>query len=402
VSVQGQPNEQELQRGVKEGSADLREANRRKDVFLATLAHELRNTLAPLRNALQLVRIQEQELPPALREAHEMMGRQVDHLERLVDDLLDISRITRGKIKLEKERVDLAGVVARVLEGSQPLIDARQQRLEVDLPVEAVPVEADPMRLAQVFLNLLNNAAKYTPEGGQIWLTVRREENQVVVRVRDTGVGISAEMLPRVFDLFAQSERSLDRAEGGLGIGLPLVRRLTEMHGGIVEVFSAGPGRGSEFVVHLPVAPGPPPETTPAQSEAPDAQPGSMDRRILVVDDNRDAAESLALLLRLLGNEVRTAPDGRAALDDATADPPEAILLDIGLPGMDGLEVCRCLRRQAKLKKTLIVAISGYGGEADRRCSLEAGFDAHLVKPVDLDALQDLLTRGRAAKRAEA
>jgi PAS domain S-box-containing protein len=383
----------------KRREQELRDADRRKNEFLAVLAHELRNPLAPIRNALQLVRMASPKPPKEVGHGYDIIERQVEHLVRLVDDLLDLSRIGSGKIQLQKERVDLAAVVSRAVEGARPLIEARRHALEVALPEDALPVEADPVRLAQVLWNLLNNAAKYTPEGGRIWLTAAKEQGRAVVRVRDTGLGIPAEMLPRIFDLFTQMERTLARAEGGLGIGLTLVRRLTEMHGGTVEVSSAGPGQGSEFVVRLPAAD----EVTDATPTAP---PGSGERagpasgrRILLVDDNRDSAESLAMLLRLFGNDVRTAHDGRLALDVAAAYRPDVVLLDIGLPGLDGLEVCRRLRRQSKESQPLVVALTGYGQDEDRRRTEEAGFNAHLVKPVDLGALEELLSRPDLVRR---
>jgi signal transduction histidine kinase/CheY-like chemotaxis protein len=388
--------EQELRVRVEQ----LADADTRKDEFLAMLAHELRNPLAPIRNALHLVRLGSQETRREVRKAHDIIDRQVDNLVRLVDDLLDVSRITRGKIQLKKECVDLAEVVARAVEGSRPLIDARRHTLEVTLPPDPVPVDADPVRLAQVLWNLLNNAAKYTPEGGRIALTVERASgarslpDEAVVRVRDTGVGIPAEMLPRVFDLFTQIDRTLDRAEGGLGIGLTLVRRLTELHGGTVQAISEGTGKGSEFVIRLPMLPA---ESLAGRQQKPPGTSGqgklTSRRRILVVDDTVDSAESLAMLLRLLGNEVRTVHDGRFALETAVAYRPEVVLLDIGLPGMDGLEICRRLRQQPDGDRALIVALTGYGREEDRQNSQEAGFDAHLVKPVELESLQELLAR---------
>jgi signal transduction histidine kinase len=384
----------------KRAEEALKEADRRKDEFLATLAHELRNPLAPVRNALNLLRLagQNQEI---VVEASQMIERQVDNLVRLVDDLLDVSRITRGKINLQKEPVDLATVVARAIESSQPLIDARKHTLDVKLPTAPLLVEGDPMRLAQVLLNLLNNAAKYTPEGGRIWLAAERADAIAVLRVRDTGLGLRQEMLPKVFDLFTQAERTLDRSEGGLGLGLTLVRRLTELHGGTVEAFSDGPGQGSEFVIRLPLLVGTPPPglekhaATSGQALFPSAH------RILIVDDNRDAAESLAMLLRMLDNDVRTAHDGRRALEVAATYRPDVVLLDIGLPGMSGLDICRRLREQhTGGQQPLIAAMTGYGQEEDRRRSQEAGFNVHLVKPVDLNSLREVLARPESVGRA--
>jgi PAS domain S-box-containing protein len=367
----------------------MREADRRKDEFLAMLAHELRNPLAPISNALQLVRLTGSDV----RQACEMMERQVEHLVRLVDDLLDVSRITRGKIELRKERVDLAAVVMRAVEGARPLIDARRHELGMTLPNQSLPVNVDPMRLAQVVWNLLNNAAKYTAEGGGIAVTVGQEGDGAVVRVRDTGMGIPAGMLDKIFDLFAQAERTLDRAEGGLGIGLTLVRRLTEMHGGTVEAHSDGPGQGSEFVVRLPLAaeaatPVGPVESLPARPHGPPIR----GRRILIVDDNRDSAESLATLLRLLGNDVRTAYEGRQALAVAGAYRPDLVVLDIGLPGLNGYDVAAQLRTMPGLTGAVLVALTGYGTEEDRHQAQTAGFNHHMVKPVNFDALQALLS----------
>jgi PAS domain S-box-containing protein len=370
----------------------LRETDRRKDEFLAMLAHELRNPLAPIRNALHVVQMRGQG-QQAGQEAWGMIERQVETLVRLVDDLLDVSRIGRGKINLRKEPVDVATLVARAVEGSRPLIEARKHDLKIALSDEPMRVEADPTRMAQVLWNLLNNAAKYTPEGGRIWLTAAKEGGEAVIRVRDTGMGIPPEMLPKMFDLFTQAERTLDRAEGGLGIGLTLVRRLTEMHNGIVEACSAGPGQGSEFVVRLPLLP----ELTPAAASAHEPDAGKRARaavthRILVVDDNRDSADSLAMLLRLVGHDVRTAHDGRQALIVAATYRPDLVLLDIGLPGMVGFTVARQLRSQPELAEVVLVALTGYGSDEDRRQTQEAGFNHHMVKPVNFDALQELLS----------
>jgi two-component system CheB/CheR fusion protein len=378
--------EQELQQRAEE----LAEADRRKDEFLAMLAHELRNPLAPIRHAAHVFRA----LGPAgpdLQQAGEMIERQVLHLSRLVDDLLDVSRITRGKIALHKEPVELAAVVARAVEACRPVVEARRHELTVTLPREPVAAHADATRMAQVVANLLNNAAKYTPEGGQVWLTVEAGPGEAVLRVRDNGVGMPADLLPRVFDLFTQGDRTLARSEGGLGIGLTLVKSLVEMHGGRVEAHSEGPGKGSELVVRLPTA-----EAGPGKGTGDGGRPGQprSSRCVLVVDDNVDAAESLAILLRTQGHEVRTARDGPTALQEAGVFLPEVILLDIGLPRMDGYEVARRLREQEGLKKARLVALTGHGQEEDRRKAFEVGFDAHLVKPADLAELQEVLACG--------
>jgi signal transduction histidine kinase/DNA-binding response OmpR family regulator len=366
----------------------IQEADHRKNEFLSMLAHELRNPLAPIRNAVHLLQVQ----GPAdaqLRKLLGMIDRQVQHLVRLVDDLLDLSRITRGKIRLQTEPIEAGAVVARAVETSRPLIEARKHQLQVSLPPEPLRVQADPVRLAQVLANLLNNAAKYTEEGGRIWMTVERRDSEAVFQVRDTGVGIPPEMLATVFDPFTQVERSLDRSQGGLGIGLTLVRRLVELHGGTVEASSAGPNQGSEFVVRLPAL-------AAEQLTAPALNGGSHTNgaadacRVLLVDDNRDGAESLAMLLRLSGHEVRVCNDGPAALVAASEFRPDVVLLDIGLPGMDGFEVARRLRQRSELENVMLVALTGYGQEEDRRKAQQCGFDHHLVKPADPAALTAL------------
>ncbi len=375
----------------------LKEADRRKDEFLATLAHELRNPLAPIRNGLQILQMAGGD-PSILDEARTLMERQVAHMVRLIDDLLDVSRITRDRLELRRERVDLANVIGAAVETSRPLIEASRHRLAVALPPGPIPVDADPTRLAQVFANLLNNAAKYTEPGGQIVLEAELRGDEVIATVRDDGVGIPPELLPRVFDLFMQVDRSLERSQGGLGIGLTLVRRLVEMHGGSIEARSDGRGRGSAFVVRLPLA-GPPEGTVPAGGE-PGAglrSGGGSDsasrRRILVVDDNRDSADTLARLLGLTGHEARTANDGGEAVAIAEEYRPEVILLDIGLPVMNGYEVARTIRSRPWGRNVVIVALTGWGQDGDRRQSQEAGIDHHLVKPVDPRVLRELLAR---------
>jgi PAS domain S-box-containing protein len=372
---------------------ELRQVDRLKDEFLAMLAHELRNPLAPIRNALELIRLEAPHQPPAARENWGIIERQVTHLVRLVDDLLDVSRISQGKIVLQKEPLELSTVVARALESSQPLIQARRHTLSVRVSPDPMPVEGDLVRLVQVLSNLLNNAAKYTAEGGRVELIAEREGEEVVLRVRDTGVGIAPEMLPHLFTLFTQSERTLDRSEGGLGIGLTLVRRLTEMHKGRVEARSAGLGKGSEFIVRLPLAKSaPPPEegTASAKVEA----PAGARRRVLVVDDLQDSARTMGRLLTVMGHDVRTAHEGHTALELAASFRPEIVLLDIGLPGMDGYEVGRQLRaRESASWQPVLIALTGYGAPEDRQLSQAAGFNAHLVKPVDLEALKHLLAQ---------
>jgi PAS domain S-box-containing protein len=374
--------------------SDLKEADERKDEFLAMLAHELRNPLAPIRNALHIMK-----MPGADREtieqARQMTERQVQHMVRLVDDLLDVSRIMRGRIDLRKKRVELASVITQAIETAQPIIDARGQELVVSVPPDPLRLDADPARLALVIANLLHNAAKFSERAGRIWLTVERNGNDAIVRVRDQGAGIRDELLPNIFDLFVQGDRSLERAEGGLGIGLTVVRKLVQMHGGTITAQSEGPGKGSEFVVRLPGLQEPtrqhPSTTGPEPTRAPSS------RRILVVDDNVDAAESIAMLLRLWGHDVRLAYNGPEALQAAEAYRPEIVLLDIGLPGINGYDVARRLRQRPESQEAMLVAVTGYGQEEDRRRSVGAGFDHHLTKPVDPGALERLVAVPRRA-----
>jgi signal transduction histidine kinase len=372
---------------LRQEAAVEQEANRRKDEFLAMLAHELRNPLAPIVHGLSILRLGGNG--EAGVQAREMIERQVRHLTRLVDDLLDVSRITRGKIELRKEPVELAGAVHRVVEATRPIVEKQALRLDIALPAEPVCVLADPVRLEQILANLVNNAAKYTDPGGHIWLTAEVKGGEVSVSVRDTGIGMPPEILPRVFELFTQADTALDRSRGGLGIGLTLVSSLVRMHGGRVEARSAGPGRGSEFIVRLPVLRAPFPEAQPAAEPGP---PPSVSRKLLVVDDNVDAAQSLAMLLTLEGHQVEVAHDGPAALAAAESFKPDVVLLDIGLPGMSGLEVGQRLREQRGRDGLLLIAMTGFGQEDDRRRSLEAGFDCHLVKPVNTPDLLRLLS----------
>jgi PAS domain S-box-containing protein len=381
----------------KRAEEALLDSDRRKTEFLAMLAHELRNPLAPIRNALHLMK-HAGGLGPELEADREMVERQIQHMTRMVDDLLDVSRISRGKIELRKEPIELAATVERTSLAIRPLIEENRQELSIALPAEPVRLEADPTRLEQILWNLLNNAAKYTDPGGRIELIVERDGETVALRVRDNGIGIAPEMLPRVFDMFVQAERRLDRSQGGLGIGLSLVRNLVEMHGGSVTASSAGLGQGSEFVIRLPVldalrpraASAVPPTPAPAASADSGRSPGF---RILVVDDNEDSADSLAKLLRrVLGQRVEVAYDGTTALERALAFRPDLVFLDIGLPGMDGYEVARRLRQSPENGTPFLVALTGWGQEEDRRRSREAGIDRHLVKPVDPDMIGGILT----------
>jgi PAS domain S-box-containing protein len=367
----------------------LKEADRLKDEFLAMLAHELRNPLAPIRNALHVLRQPGAASDTAAR-VREMAERQVKHMARLLDDLMDVSRISRGRIELRQEIVDVAALVRQALETVGPFLQERRHALDVALPAEPLRVRGDPARLEQVLTNLLNNAAKYTNPGGRISLAVAREREDVVLRVRDSGAGIAPDMLVKIFDLFVQADRRLDRAPGGVGIGLTLVRKLVELHGGRVEARSPGLGGGSEFLVRLPALAEAPPAAGRAPAKA-GAAPAAAPRRILVVDDNRDAADSLAVLLRLHGQDVRVAYDGPSALAVAAEFRPALALVDIGMPDMDGCEVARLLRVQPGLKEMRLVALTGWGQEEDRRSSAAAGFDQHLVKPVEPDALGALL-----------
>ncbi|HLE82828.1 MAG TPA: PAS domain S-box protein [Thermoanaerobaculia bacterium] len=376
----------------------LEEADRAKGDFLALLAHELRNPLAPLRNGLEVLRLSAGDSEAAVKTLA-MMDRQLSHLVRLIDDLLDVSRVNRQKMELRRSRVLLADVLSSAVETVRPAIEQAGHELTVSLPPEPVHLDADLTRLAQVFGNLLNNSAKYTERGGHIWLTATRVGDQVSVAVRDTGIGIPAHALPTLFDMFSQVDRSLERSTGGLGIGLALVKGLVEMHGGTVEATSPGAGRGATFTVRLPVL-----ERRAEPPLEPPAEEGhgslSSKRRILVVDDHADSASSLAMMLRLMGNEVRIARDGIEAVELALKLRPQVVLMDIGMPRLNGYEATRRIREQAGGDAVVIIALTGWGQDADRVKSREAGCDGHLVKPVALPELERLLAElqgGRAA-----
>lgn len=378
----------------------LRDADVRKDEFLATLAHELRNPLAPIRNGLEILRRCDQ-LTGAAARAQEMMERQATHLVRLVDDLLDVSRISRGKVDLRCERITVQSIVDNALEVSRPAIEAGAHHLSLVLPEGPLWLDGDLTRLAQVLGNLLNNAAKYTPEGGHLKLQVRTEGAMVALAVNDDGVGLSAETLPKVFDLFAQIEHTLARSQGGLGIGLSLVKQLVELHGGSIVAESPGLGQGSRFTVRLPLA-----RSAPGQVYAGDLGPagGALSTaplRVLVVDDNVDGAESLSMMLELLGHEVHRVHDGASAIAEATDWVPDVALLDIGLPDLTGYEVARRLRAEPRLARLTLVAVTGWGSEDDQRRSAEAGIEHHLTKPVDAQALERLLARRASANKSE-
>ena len=370
-------------KAIEESREALREADRRKDEFIATLSHELRNPLAPLRNALHALRAMNGDAPTS--PIHEMMERQVGQLVRLVDDLLEVSRITHGTLELRPERADVGQIVRNAIEANDHLLRARQQHLEVSLPDEPLWIRADPVRLIQIIANLMNNAVKYTPAEGHITVQVRRDADIIVIAIRDDGTGIAPDALPHVFEMFHRGEHQRD--EDGLGIGLTLARRLVEMHGGTINASSPGPGMGSEFVVRLPFQPK---LQTPAEREPGAAAPVRR-QRILVVDDNRDAADSVRLVLEMLGAEVRVARDGTAALAAVEDYHPTVVLLDIGMPGMNGYEVARRIRSSATARRPAIVALTGWGQPEDRRRAREAGFDHHLVKPAEISALRGLL-----------
>lgn len=373
---------------ARQQANELAEVSRHKDEFLATLAHELRNPLAPIRNALEFLGMEGLEQPD-VSTARSVIARQVTIMVRLIDDLLDMSRISRNALDLRKQRVDLADVVASAVESSRPLITQYGHEFSISLPQQPVLLDADPVRLAQAILNLLNNSAKYTPQGGRIWLTAQCDGTDVVVSVRDNGAGIPGDMLAHIFDMFTQVDRSSKRSRSGLGIGLTLVRRLVELHDGSIEVHSPGVDQGSEFIVRLPL-PVPPQQEPQWPRRAPPTQALS-GARILVVDDNRDAADSLAMVLRQRSNDVRIAYDGQQAVQAAEEFRPELVLLDIGLPKLNGYEVAQRIRQQPWGRDMILVALTGWGQDEDRRRSRDAGCDFHFVKPVDLAALENLL-----------
>jgi signal transduction histidine kinase/ActR/RegA family two-component response regulator len=373
-------------------------ADQRKNEFLAMLAHELRNPLAPIESAIQILRLkgsQDQEV----QWARDVIERQSRQMTRLVNDLLDVSRITTGKIKLQTEPVELQRLVDAATEISRPVIEAHRHRFTISIDPNPLWLEGDRPRLVQALSNILNNAAKYTPDGGQITLTAGQENGEIVIRVRDSGIGIPTAMLPSIFDLFTQVDRSLDRSEGGLGIGLTLVRKIMELHGGSVHVSSAGRDCGSEFTLRLPAVPGEE-RATAKQVLGPSRVSFARPRKIVVVDDNADCARTLAMLLKMLGSPAATVFSSIEALQTIESDPPDLVFMDIGLPGMDGHELARCLRENARLDACYLVAISGYGRETDIRNSVAAGFDHHLVKPVTLESLLELLDRLPAARGA--
>ncbi|MDB6087731.1 MAG: two-component hybrid sensor and regulator [Gammaproteobacteria bacterium] len=367
---------------------ELEESRQRTQEFLAMLSHELRNPLAPLKTSVDILRMRKLTDPVA-QQATEVIDRQVQHLTRLIDELLDVSRITSGRVCLSNEVLELETVFARAVEAARPLIDAKGHSLDLKPPRQAACIRGDLTRLTQVFVNLLNNAAKYTPDGGRIEVEVATAAGQAKIHIRDNGIGIAAELLPRVFDLFTQGQRPLDRADGGLGIGLALVHRIVSLHRGTVTASSAGPGYGSEFVVTLPLFSEEMAMNGITLSEP--TGPPLRRRRLMVIDDNKDAAESMSMLLELWGHEVLCAYDGRTALTAAAKYHPDAVFLDIGLPEMDGYEIAERLREQPESARAILIAITGYSQDEDRRRSRDAGIDHHLVKPVAPEALHNLL-----------
>jgi CheY-like chemotaxis protein len=372
---------------LRESRAKLAESDRRKTEFLATLAHELRNPLAPISNGLHLLRRAGD--PLTHDKALDMMERQLRHMVHLVDDLLDVARISSNKVELRRERLELASALAGAIETSMPVINAAGHTLELHMPAGPVYVHGDATRLAQIVSNLLNNAAKYTPQGGKIELTVSEDAGNAVVSVKDTGIGIPEAELPKVFEMFTQVGRHLERAQGGLGIGLALVRRLAELHGGSIDARSGGMGRGSEFTVRLPLAEVPGDVLAPPAAPEDDACGASF--KVLVVDDNIDAAESLAALLEIEGHEARIAHDGDSALKAALDFKPHVVFLDIGMPGKDGYQVAREMRGLPDMHDAVLVALTGWGAQEDRARSRSAGFDHHLTKPASLASVETLL-----------
>jgi signal transduction histidine kinase/CheY-like chemotaxis protein len=375
---------------LRRAEAAVREADRRKDEFLALLAHELRNPLAPIRTGLELMKILKDD-PQQLDETHAIMERQMQQLVRLIDDLLDVSRISRGKLELRRARVALSDVVRSAVEANRPALDAAGHQLSVLLPADALSVHADPHRLAQVVSNLLDNAVKYTPRGGRISLEVRRDGADAVLSVKDNGIGIPEDMLDRVFEMFTRSKRDVEFASPGLGIGLALVRSIVQMHGGRVEVESGGERQGTELRIYLPLLVDA--TTTVQQPAISPAATNNHQRRVLIVDDNEDAARVLSLAVKQLGNDVRLARDGEEAIEVAGQFQPEVVLMDLGMPKLDGYDAARHIRQQPWGRDMLLVALSGWGQDGHKQRAKEAGFDHHLIKPADLAEVKRLIAR---------
>ncbi len=378
----------QLEMELRRQAQELADANRRKDEFLAMLSHELRNPLAPVLNSVHVLR-QAPHDPSLVQFAGNMVERQVRHMARLIDDLLDVTRLTHGKVRLRPERVDLSVLAERSFESVRPLMKERRHQFHLTIHQRPIWLDADPIRVDQVLLNLLNNAAEFTDPGGRVELDVAREESDAVIRVRDDGTGIDSRLLPHIFELFTQADTSLDRGGAGLGIGLNLVERLVAPHGGTIEVRSDGPGRGSEFTVRLPAAS----ETSRSSGQTFRELESRARLHVLVVDDNVDMAVSLSIIFRLHGHAVEVAHDGAAALEVIEGRPFDVVLLDIGLPSVNGYEVARRIRRRSDANRPLLVGISGYGFETDREKASDAGFDVYPVKPVDPNVLEDLLER---------
>jgi signal transduction histidine kinase/ActR/RegA family two-component response regulator len=379
---------------LRQAESDLRERDQRKNEFLATLAHELRNPLAPLRNGLEVMRLAGSDSEMA-RKARVMMERQLAQMVRLVDDLLDVSRVSRGKIELRREDIELAVVLRNAIETSEPAMTEHGHEFVANIPAARIMIHGDLARLAQVFSNLLNNAARYTPRGGRVALEVKAGAAEVAVTVSDNGFGIPPEMASRVFDIFTQVDRTFERTQGGLGIGLSIAKRLVEMHGGRIDLASEGAGKGSAFTVRLPAAGG----DAGASAGGDAAQAAPSRRRVLIADDNHDSASTLAMILEMGGNEVRVAHDGEEAASMAASFHPDAILLDIGMPRLDGYAACRRIRHLPGAGSILIVALTGWGNDDDKDRALAAGFDRHMVKPVDPALLQEILETAPAAAR---
>jgi signal transduction histidine kinase/ActR/RegA family two-component response regulator len=380
----------------------VQDADRRKNEFLAMLAHELRNPLAPIRNAVHIMQGDDVR-PSTLNWARDVIGRQADHMARLIDDLLDVSRIVQGKVAVKPEKLDIAAIVERSVEASAPRTQAREQQLEVQLPNEPIEVNGDAVRLAQVLSNVINNASKFSGPGTTIRVSATYADREARISVKDEGAGIAPEFLPHIFDLFAQGDQSLDRAQGGLGIGLTLVKHLVELHGGRVAAFSEGPGKGTEVVIHLPAQPASraaAPASTPAPAQRAAQARTDAPARILVVDDLAASAETLTMLLEMEGFEVKTAHEGMTALKIAEDFRPDVVLLDIGLPGMNGFEVANRLRSQPQSRNALLIALTGYGEAESRSRSVQAGFDFHMVKPADVNTLLGLLSDPRNSRNA--
>lgn len=386
----------ETQQALQFANDELARTDRKKDEFLATLAHELRNPLAPMQNVLEILKLKAID-DPQLIWAREVFERQMQQMAHLVDDLMDISRITQGRVELRLEQIDIAVVMRRAIEASNALIASSGHRLRVVYPAPALHVDADPTRLTQILTNLLNNAAKYTPDGGIIWFEAEQEQDQVAVHVRDTGIGIAPQHLNDVFSMFSQLTPALERAQGGLGIGLALVKGLVTLHRGTIEVVSAGVGQGSEFVVRLPLSARSVALPVPAD-EPPAATVGDA-RRVLVVDDNRDGADMLCMALTMLGFSVSQFYDGASALKAGADFLPDVVILDIGLPGMDGYSVAREIRRQPWGASVLLIAATGWGQQRDKDAALAAGFDVHLVKPIDFANLGEVINQGAPLAR---